>query len=48
MSKTHCPRCHTALDEGPIMFRCARCRRAVYAADVENEYVPRLALTDAA
>ncbi|MET9344415.1 hypothetical protein [Nonomuraea sp. NPDC003804] len=48
MKKTQCPTCHTTLDEGPIMYRCARCRRAVFAADLENEYVTRLALSDAA
>jgi tRNA(Ile2) C34 agmatinyltransferase TiaS len=49
MPKPRCPRCRTALDEGPIQFRCARCRRAVYAADLENEYVPRtVAITGAA
>ncbi|MEU6787667.1 hypothetical protein ABZ912_51485 [Nonomuraea angiospora] len=36
----HCPRCHHELDEGPIMYRCAHCCRAVYAADIENEFVP--------
>jgi DNA-directed RNA polymerase subunit RPC12/RpoP len=41
MKTVNCPRCHHELDEGPIMYRCAHCRRAVYAADVENEYVPR-------
>ena len=41
MKTTHCPRCHNELDEGPIMYRCAQCRRAVFAADLENEYVPR-------
>ncbi|WP_169729335.1 hypothetical protein [Thermoactinospora rubra] len=39
-AKTLCPRCRTELDEGPILYRCARCHRAVYAADLENEYVP--------
>ncbi|MGP3916433.1 hypothetical protein OHA25_05330 [Nonomuraea sp. NBC_00507] len=42
MTVNHCPRCHHELDEGPIMYRCANCRRAVYAADLENEYVPHL------
>ncbi|WP_205314776.1 hypothetical protein [Nonomuraea lactucae] len=40
-TSTHCPRCHHELDEGPIVYRCSHCRRAVYAADLENEYVPR-------
>ncbi|MFD1938367.1 MULTISPECIES: hypothetical protein [Nonomuraea] len=48
MQKTLCPTCHTTLDEGPIMYRCAHCRRAVFAADLENEYVPQLVLSDAA
>ncbi|MBB5964519.1 hypothetical protein [Planomonospora venezuelensis] len=33
-----CPRCGTALDEGPIMYRCAHCSRSVYAADVDTEF----------
>lgn len=33
-----CPRCGTSLDEGPIMYRCARCSRSVYAADVDTEF----------
>jgi hypothetical protein len=36
-----CPCCHTELDEGPIVFRCSRCQRAVYAADVDVEFHPR-------
>jgi tRNA(Ile2) C34 agmatinyltransferase TiaS len=40
-TSTRCPRCHNELDEGPIMYRCATCCRAVYAADLENEYIPR-------
>ncbi|NUR83552.1 MAG: hypothetical protein HOY71_05630 [Nonomuraea sp.] len=40
-TRTHCPQCHSELDEGPIMYRCNQCHRAVYAADLENEYVPR-------
>ncbi|WP_165969648.1 hypothetical protein [Nonomuraea terrae] len=36
-----CPQCHHELDEGPIMYRCSHCCRAVYAADLENEFVPR-------
>ncbi|GAA0933942.1 hypothetical protein [Nonomuraea longicatena] len=39
MKSIQCPRCETELDEGPIMYRCSQCRRAVYAADLENEYV---------
>ena len=33
-----CPRCGTALDEGPIVYRCAHCHRSVYAADVDTEF----------
>lgn len=40
-TKTQCPQCRTELDEGPIIYRCSQCRRAVYAADLENEFVPR-------
>ncbi|MFI6816699.1 hypothetical protein ACIBG7_30150 [Nonomuraea sp. NPDC050328] len=40
-TKNLCPRCRTELDEGPIMYRCSGCRRAVFAADVDVEYVPR-------
>lgn len=32
-----CPRCATCLDGGPVLFHCATCRRAVYAADLDNE-----------
>lgn len=35
-----CPRCTAALDEGPVVFRCGRCKRAVYAADLDTEFVP--------
>ncbi|WP_156325489.1 hypothetical protein [Nonomuraea sp. SBT364] len=33
-----CPRCTTALDGGPIVYRCAACRRTVYAADLDTEH----------
>jgi hypothetical protein len=33
-----CPRCRTTLDEGPVIYRCASCRRAVYAADIDREH----------
>ncbi|MBB4940809.1 DNA-directed RNA polymerase subunit RPC12/RpoP [Streptosporangium album] len=33
-----CPRCGTVLDEGPVMYRCARCSRSVYAADLDTEF----------
>jgi len=36
-----CPRCSTALDEGPVIYRCATCRRAVPAADLDLEYRAR-------
>lgn len=42
---TCCPRCHTQLDEGPVIYRCARCRRAVPAADLDTEYHPRTLAT---
>lgn len=32
-----CPRCRAALDGGPVLFYCAPCRRAVYAADIPTE-----------
>lgn len=38
VSRHACPRCGTALDEGPIMYRCAHCRRSIYAADVNTEF----------
>lgn len=33
-----CPRCHTVLDGGPIQFWCAKCERAVMAADIPTEF----------
>lgn len=39
--RRRCPRCATALDEGPVIYRCSTCRRAVPAADLNLEYVPR-------
>ncbi|MET9243870.1 hypothetical protein [Nonomuraea sp. NPDC003709] len=33
----HCPRCTAQLDGGPVQFYCALCRRAVFAADINNE-----------
>jgi hypothetical protein len=33
-----CPRCTAALDEGPVVYRCARCRRTVWAADLDTEF----------
>ncbi|MEQ4726022.1 hypothetical protein [Nonomuraea sp. B19D2] len=32
-----CPRCTAQLDSGPVQFCCAPCRRAVFAADIDNE-----------
>lgn len=43
-----CPRCTTALDEGPVVYRCGHCRRTVYAADLDTEYHPRPLATAAA
>lgn len=39
--KRACPRCSTALDEGPTVYRCSHCQRAVYAADLNTEFVAR-------
>lgn len=36
----HCPHCGTELDEGPVLYRCARCERAVYAADLDLDFTP--------
>ncbi|MFG1997699.1 hypothetical protein ACGFNU_00970 [Spirillospora sp. NPDC048911] len=33
----HCPTCRTALDGGPVHFRCASCGKAVMAADLDTE-----------
>jgi hypothetical protein len=33
-----CPACWTALDGGPVLFHCPSCEKAVYAADVSNEF----------
>ena len=38
---THCPRCRTVLDGGPVVYRCGSCQRAVWAADLDVEYHPR-------
>lgn len=38
-----CPRCRTELDEGPVLYRCSRCQRAVYAAELDFDYTPRIA-----
>lgn len=35
-----CPRCATVLDGGPVAYRCARCGRAVMAADIDTDYHP--------
>ncbi|MFC4910914.1 hypothetical protein [Actinomadura gamaensis] len=32
-----CPTCRTALDGGPVHFRCPSCQRAVMAADLDHE-----------
>jgi hypothetical protein len=46
--RRRCPRCTALLDEGPVVYRCARCRRSVYAADVDVEFVPRTHVTTGA
>ncbi|WP_405140281.1 hypothetical protein OG589_25480 [Sphaerisporangium sp. NBC_01403] len=33
-----CPRCGAMLDDGPILYRCAACRRSIYAADLNTEF----------
>lgn len=33
-----CPRCSNPLDEGPVLYRCNTCRRAVPEADVDVEF----------
>jgi tRNA(Ile2) C34 agmatinyltransferase TiaS len=45
---SRCPRCTAVLDEGPVLYRCARCQRAVPAADVDVEFVPRTHATTGA
>jgi hypothetical protein len=35
-----CPSCGTALDGGPVLFRCATCAKAVHAADLDMERWP--------
>lgn len=39
-----CPRCGASLDEGPVLYRCSSCRRAVPAADVDTEFHPHTIL----
>lgn len=41
MPKFKCPRCHTLLDEGPVLYRCSHCRRAVPAAELDVDYHAR-------
>ncbi|MFI7468674.1 hypothetical protein [Nonomuraea sp. NPDC049646] len=38
MNRACCPRCSTPLDEGPVLYRCSNCRRAVPAADIDTEH----------
>ena len=38
--QSRCPCCGTVLDGGPVLFRCARCARAVHAADLDVDYRP--------
>lgn len=33
-----CPSCHQPLAGGPVLYYCASCRRAVWAADLDLEY----------
>jgi hypothetical protein len=33
-----CPTCRTELDEGPVVYRCRPCGKAVCAADIDTEY----------
>lgn len=48
MNGNRCPRCHTPLDEGPVLYRCSHCRRAVWAAELDVEYhAPRPVATAA-
>ncbi|WP_433516478.1 hypothetical protein ACQP2T_13450 [Nonomuraea sp. CA-143628] len=50
MTRSRCPRCSTPLDEGPIIYRCAHCRRAIPAADLDTEFhahTTRRAVADA-
>ncbi|WP_202638394.1 hypothetical protein [Bailinhaonella thermotolerans] len=35
-----CPHCRGSLDAGPVVYHCSGCSRAVYAADLDFEYVP--------
>jgi tRNA(Ile2) C34 agmatinyltransferase TiaS len=44
MNTTRCPRCRTELDEGPVLYRCSRCCRAVYAAELDHEITVSRAL----
>jgi len=38
MTAATCPTCGQALDGGPVLYYCASCRRAVWAADLDLEY----------
>jgi len=38
MTAATCPTCGQALDGGPVLYYCASCRRAVWAADLDIEY----------
>lgn len=37
-ARPDCPHCGAALDEGPVLYRCAPCQRYVYAADLDTEF----------
>lgn len=39
--RASCPRCRTSLDGGPVVYRCAHCLRAVWAAELDIEYHAR-------
>lgn len=32
-----CPRCRARLDGGPVQYFCARCRRTIFAAQLDHE-----------
>jgi hypothetical protein len=38
MRHHNCPCCGTTLDDGPVLYRCARCHKSVYAADLDTEF----------
>ncbi len=40
-----CPRCQAALDGGPVVYRCDRCLRDVWADDLDVEFHAQPATT---